>query len=140
MKSIKSILLVFALIFVYGNSIAQKEYKLLTEKEGVEISYKWKHSKIMKKGSPLMLFLKIENNNDFHTRVAFTIDYFWNGIRNASSEPNDKCIKANRSAKGRIKKLTFDRAKFTDKDILSENFTLDVSDLVINNVDHCKKN
>ncbi len=139
MKTIKAILIISIVIFACGNIFAQKEYQNLESKEGIDISYKWKHSKILKKDSPLKLILKIKNSNDYNTQVNFTIDYFWQAIRNASSEPNTICIKSNRTAKGRMKKLGFDRAEFSDEEVLSDEFTLDVSGLEIKIVDRCKK-
>ena len=139
MRTLKSILIISSIILINGNLIAQKDYQNLTSNEGIDISYKWKHSKILKKDSPLILFLKLKNTNDYNATVKFTVDYFWNGIRNASSEGNNICIKANRSVKGKIKKMTFDTAKFSDEDLFSENFTLDISGFELKKVENCKK-
>ena len=139
MKTLRSILVISIIILSAGNLIAQKDYQSLTSNEGIDISYKWKHSKILKKESPLMLFLKLQNSNEYHANVNFTVDYYWQGIRSASSEPNSICIKSNRTAKGRIKKLTFDRAKLSDEDVLSDDFTLDISEIDIERVDQCKR-
>lgn len=141
MKSLSKILLLAIVYsFMYGNLHAQKkEYTPVINENGIEISYRWTHSKILKKDSPLMLFLKIHNSNDYHAALEFTVDYYWKGIRNASSEPSFICVKSGRSARGRIKKLTFDRAKFSDEDLMSENFTLDIPDLRVEKVERCKK-
>jgi hypothetical protein len=135
----KYILLISAFILFSSNLFAQKDYQVLASIEGVEVSNKWKHSKVCKKDSPLMLFLKLKNTNDYPVNINVTVDYFWQGIRAASSEPINLCIKSNRSSKGRIKKLTFDRSRFSDADILSAEFTLDISSVKIIQVNHCKK-
>jgi hypothetical protein len=140
MKTVKLILILpVVLLLLNINLLAQKNYDPLTKEDGIDISFRWGHSKILKKDSPLMLFLKIQNSNEYHASVTFTVDYYWNGIRKASSEPNRLCVKSKHTAKGRIKKLTFDRAEFTDEDLLSENFSLDVTGLEIERVDRCKR-
>ena len=139
MKTLRSIVIISAIMFVNGNLVAQKNYQNLSTNEGIDISYKWKHSRILKKDSPLILFLKLKNSNDYHADVKFTVDYYWQGSRNASSEPNNICIKANKTAKGKIRKLTFDRAKFSDEDLYSENFILDISGFELEKVEQCKR-
>ena len=139
MKTLKFILCISIIVMFSGDLAAQKQYQSLSDEEGIEFSYRWKPSRILKKESPLMLSLKIRNSNDFHASVNFTVDYFWQGIRNASSEPNRLCIKANRTARGRIRNLTFDRAKFSDEDIMSDNFTLDISGIEVTQVERCRK-
>ncbi len=141
MKKLKLLIVIsIAMLGLNASLIAQKDYRSLTSEDGIEISYKWKQSKVLKKDSPQILFLMLRNNNDYHANVTFTLDYFWKGIRHASSEPNSICIKSKRTAKGKIKNLTFDRAKFSDEDLLSDNFSLDVSEIVIDRVDKCKRN
>ena len=138
MKTLKFILCISIIVMFSGHLAAQKQYQSLSDEEGIEFSYRWKPSRILKKESPLMLSLKIRNSNDFHASVNFTVDYFWQGIRNASSDPNSICIKPNRTAKGKIKNLAFDRGKLSDEDILSEDFILEISGITVEEVDRCK--
>jgi hypothetical protein len=140
MKTLKLILILPAVLMLLNISVlAQKNYDPVIKEDGIEISYRWGPSKILKKDSPLMLFLKINNSNEFNAEVTFTVDYYWKGIRKASSEPNQICVKSMRTAKGRIKKLTFDRAEFSDGDLRSENFTLDVTGIKIEQTDCCRR-
>ena len=129
-----------SMLFLSGNLWAKQDYQSFFEEDGIEFSYKWKHSKFLKKNSPLILFLKIENTNNFHASVEFTVDYFWKSIRNASSDPQSICIKANKKAKGKIRKLTFDKGKLSDEDILSDDFILEISDFETVKVPACKRN
>jgi hypothetical protein len=127
------------MILFNSQIMAQREYKPLTSSEDIYFSYKWKHTKFLKKSSPLMLSLKLKNINNFHAKVNFTVDYYWQGIRNASSAPNSICIKSNRTAKGGIKNLTFDRAKLSDEDIMSEDFILEISGISIEEAVRCRR-
>ncbi len=127
------------LIVTAGILQAQKDYTPLASEDGIEIAYKWKPSKFLKKDSPRILNLMLRNTNDYPADVSFTVDYFWKGIRKASSDTNRICIKANRTAKGKIKNLTFDRAGLSDEDLSSENFSLDVTGIAVEKVVKCKR-
>ena len=140
MKSLRLlVILSTSMLFISGNLLAKQDYKSFFEEDGIEFSYKWKHSKFLKKDSPIILFLKIENANDYHASVEFTVDYFWKSIRHSSSDPQIACIKANKSAKGKIRKLTFEKGKLSDEDILSDDFILEISDFEALKVLNCKR-
>lgn len=140
MKTINYFLLsaLFSMFTVSG-LYSQKEYLPVNSEEGIEFSYLWKRSKVLKKDSPMILFLKIHNSNEYIASVDFTVDYFWNGVRSASSEPNNQCIKAGKTLKGKIKNLTYEKAGYTDQDISSVNFDLDISGISVSKVDRCRK-
>jgi hypothetical protein len=141
MKILKPILLIFFFpLLAMTHASTQKEYIPVSTEDGVEFSYLWKRSRVIKKDSPMILFLKIHNSNAYHASVDFTVDYFWNGIRSASSDPNSLCIKAGKTAKGRMKNLTFQKTGYSDQEISSVNFTLDLSDVTITEVETCRKN
>lgn len=139
MRSIRylSIVILFSFL-VFPESSAQKEYETLSVEQGLEFSYLWKRSKVLKKDSPMILYLKINNSNDYNASVEFTLDYFWNGVRSASSEPITRCIKAGKKIKGKIKGLTFEKAGYSDQDINSVSLEIDVSEVTVNKVDKCK--
>ena len=139
MKTLRSILIISIMILISGHLIAQKDYQSLLSTEGIDISYKWKHSKILKKNSPLMLFLKLKNSNDYHASVNFTVDYYWQGIRDASSDPKSICVKANKKMKGKYRNLAFDRSKFSNEDLFSDKFILEISGIKVQEVTSCKK-
>ena len=135
------IVLLLSLILLLAMSVAeaQKNYIQVGEKDGVEFSYLWKKSKVLKKDSPMILFLQIDNANEHNVSVDFTVDYYWNGIRSASSDPNNRCIKAGKTLKGKIKDLTFEKAGYSDQDIASASFSMDVTGVKVTRVETCKK-
>jgi len=117
---------------------AQKNYSKLDEKDNVVLSYKWKPSKICKKDSPLILLIKIENKNDSAVIVNFTVDYFYDGSRKASSEEQVYCIKANKTIKGKLKGLGFDSSVFSNEQLLSDRFDMELNDVKVEQTTSCK--
>jgi len=138
MKKIAVLIIIMSFINV-SVVFAQKKYSKLDEKESVVLSYKWKPSKFCKKNSPLVLLLKIENRNEYAVQTDFVVDYFWETLRKASSPNQSFCIKAGKIMKGRLDKLGFDRSKFSNKDIMSEKFIMEVSGVKVTKTKECTK-
>ena len=140
MKTLKHLILasIFSLLAMSVVS-AQKEYTKVSSEDGVEFSYLWKKSKVLKKDSPMILFIQVYNSNTYPASVNFTVEFYWNAIRSASSESQNLCIKAGKKSKGKIKNLTFEKAGYSDQDIGSVNFSLDVSGVSVKKVETCKK-
>ena len=138
MKQYLSIIILFGIlssVSVFG----QKEFKKLEETENVVFYYKWKPSKFLKKDSPLVLILRIENQNAHAINISFSTDYFWDGIRKATSDDQEYCIKANKKIKGKLKGLGFDTSVFSNDQIMNSRFQMEVNGIEIKEVDNCFK-
>ena len=73
--------IIFVLTFVFQAN-AQFGYKKHSEKDGITVFYKWKHSKIFNKNSPLELNLKIKNTNDYTVNSKISVLYYIDGVLN----------------------------------------------------------
>ena len=138
----KKIALLSLMVLVFAGNIpleAKNKYQVLDSKEGVEFSYKWKPSKCLKKDSPLILIIKIANNNDYAANIAYTVDFFWQGLKTATSEEQSFCIKANKSLVGKIRKFDFDRSKYSNEQILSDQFIMELTGIKVAKTENCTK-
>lgn len=118
---------------------AKNPYKQIESIDSVSFFYKWKPSVFAKKDSPLMLLLKIKNENEHSVNVIFTVDYFWQAKRQASSDEKQICIKPMKSKKGKIGKLGFDTGSLTNEQILSDDFIVEITGINIEKTDYCIK-
>ena len=119
--------------------MAQKKFTRISEQDGAAFYYKWKPSKCLKKDSPLMLILMVSNSKQSNAEIDFTVDYYWQGIRAASSEPKTICVRAGKKMKGKYRNLAFDRSRFSNEDLLSDEFILEISGVTVSEVDSCRK-
>ena len=138
----KLLISTFILLVVVSNSFSQNQnkYKKLQNDKGLVFYYKYSHSNFLNKKSPLRLILKIENTNPYPVKVTFVVDYYWKAMISANSEKPRTCfIKANKTIKGRMHKLHFSPFDFTNEQILSDNFFVELSGIEIIKVDDCEK-
>ncbi|MBE9468603.1 MAG: hypothetical protein IMY72_09855 [Bacteroidetes bacterium] len=132
----------FILLVLISSSFSQtkNKYQKFQDKKGLVFYYKYSHSNFLNKKSPLRLILKIENTNSYNVKVNFVVDYYWIAIISANSEkPRTYCIKANKNIKGRYHKLHFSPFEFTNEQMLSDDFFIELSGIEITKVDDCKK-
>lgn len=132
----------FILLTFFSSSFSQtkNKYQKFQEKEGVIFYYKYSHSSFLNKKSPLRLILKIENTNSYNVKLNFVVDYYWKAMISANSEkPRTCCVKANKSIKGRYHKLHFAPFEYTNEQVLSDDFFVELSGIEIIKVDDCKK-
>ncbi|MFC2137482.1 hypothetical protein ACFLTE_04840 [Bacteroidota bacterium] len=115
------------------------KYQHLQTNEGVEFYYKWKNSKIFDKASPLVLIVKIKNTNIYALEVAYTVDYFWDGITKASSDKKTTCIKQKKAIVLDGRKQGFDTAGLSNEQILSESFVMEINGVAIQKTEMCIK-
>ncbi len=138
----KLLIITFILLVVVSNSFSQSKnkYQKFQDEQGVIFYHKYSHSNFLSKKSPLRLILKIENTNPYPVKVNFIVDYYWKAMISANSEkPRTCCIKANNTIKGRFHKLHFAPFEFTNEQILSDDFFVELSGIEITKVDSCVK-
>ena len=54
------------------------------------------------------------------------VDYYWRAILKASSEEQLFCIQAKKSIRGKVRGLGFDHGTFTNEQIRSEDFIMEL--------------
>jgi len=106
--------------------------------ENITISYKWRRKHFFIKNSPLILVLKIRNDNPHKVKVNFSVDYFWKTVIHSSSDTNTWCIKAGDKVKGKIRGLAFTTGSLTKQQIYDESFTWDISGFRVEHNSDCK--
>ena len=131
--------LILSLILGFNHPVlGQKKYTLLESKDKVSFSYRWKNSIFFKKDSPLMLTLRIQNSNDYPIETGFVVDYYWRAILKASSEEQLFCIQAKKSIRGKVRGLGFDHGTFTNEQIRSEDFIMELNGIKVEKTSECK--
>ncbi len=133
------LLLTIVAVFISISLCFSAKFKSIQSNEGVEFSYKWKNSKFFDKTSPLVLVVKVKNSNNYAVEVTYTVDYFWQGITKASSDEKVVCVKQKKAIVLDGRKQGFDTGNFTNDEILSENFIMELNGIKVEKTDLCKK-
>lgn len=95
-------------------------------KEGIQISFKWKHSNFFNKKSPYQLNLVVNNTNNYDVRLSFKLYYYKSGIIQYESDTIQNCMKALQTIKGNKYGLNFSVAGFTNDEIYSKDFSFEI--------------
>ncbi len=140
MRNLQLIIIVTMMLIVPVNVKAQNKFQEMTTESGVIFYYKWKHEKCLKKDSPLILKLKLQNTNEYKVEAIFTVDYFYKTLRKSSSKEQSYCIKSQKSLIGDVKKSGFDKGSLTNEQLLSDDFIVELSAVKIIKSANCKKN
>lgn len=115
------------------------EYKEKTQQDGVIVYYKWDHKDSKNESSPLQLVLKIKNNNKQAVSLSFGVEYYMTGVMQEGLELEDFCIKSRGTANGRMNGIVLNVSTLTNKDIMSDGFTWELTDLKVEKKDKCPK-
>tara|TARA_R110002049_G_scaffold247413_11_gene421623 strand:+ start:1569 stop:1985 length:417 start_codon:yes stop_codon:yes gene_type:complete len=134
----KKIILSLSIILFGFCASAQYSYNKVITTENVELSYKWRNTKLFDTSSPLDLALKLKNSNDSAVMVNFSVQYYMDGILDGTTQIDDFCIKKNRTARGEYNGLILKSEGKTEEVVTSEGFKLEFSDLNIRKVASCE--
>lgn len=138
----KKIILAYFFLFlivgynVFGQSTAEKQIPIKTE--GLEISYKWKHTNFFSKKSPLMLNVKAKNANDFCVKLYIKVNYYKSGILSEESDTIINCIEPFKSIQGCKYGMNFSAGSFSNAEINSPDFSFEIIPLEIIKMRSCK--
>lgn len=138
MKRLCILVLVVLCFLPVINLQAQPKFNKLDSDSGVEFYYRWKHEKKNNTDSPLVFIVKVMNTNDYKTEVAFTVDYFYKTLREASSEEQRFCIAPRKALVNDLKRTRFDRGNLTNQQLLSEDFVVELSGIRVQKAEKCK--
>ncbi|MFP4366579.1 MAG: hypothetical protein ACLFQA_05745 [Bacteroidales bacterium] len=133
---------VFTLLFVLvansNEASAQRKYVDHSTVDGVDIQYRWAHSKWFDKSSPLELRLKIKNNNDYPVEVSYEIEFYMGPVMEETSDMTKICINPKLAKTGRINGMYYQSSKLSNKELESEEFTWEITNLEIERVESCR--
>lgn len=141
MKKILAFTVFTLLLILVANSneaSAQRKYVDHSTVDGVDIQYKWSHSKWFDKSSPLELRLKIKNNNDYPVEVSYEIEFYMGPVMEETSDITKICINPKLAKTGRINGMYYQSSKLSNKELESEEFTWEITNLEIERVESCR--
>lgn len=125
-------ILLFSLI-----ASAQYNYTQVSNVDKVDISYKWRNTKLFDTDSPLELAIKLKNRNDSSVQVSFSVDYYINGLLDGTTKIEEFCIKKNKTARGEYNGLLLTSEGKTEELVTSEEFKVEFNSIDIKKVPSC---
>lgn len=133
----KKIQLISLLLFLSTSIFAQCKYEEYTTKDNVELSYKWKRTKLFDKTSPKVVLIKLENENDYSALISFKADYYLDGVLEETNTITDFCMKANKTYRGKINGIILETEKLNNGDFRQDGFKLEFNDIKIEKTEGC---
>jgi hypothetical protein len=130
------LLLITCLVFPYEKVNAQ-DYKEKIMQDSIKISYKWRKDKKLKKDSPHVLMLQLENLSSRKVTVSFSVLFFWKAQLHSSSNLKEYCLKPGKKIKGKKWGLAFNSTVFTLNEYLDPMFSWYIEDLKVKENDSC---
>lgn len=125
-------ILLFSLI-----ASAQYNCTQVSTVDKVDISYKWRNTKLFDTDSPLELAIKLKNRNDSSVQVSFSVDYYINGLLDGTTKIEEFCIKKNKTARGEYNGLLLTSEGKTEELVTSEEFKVEFNSIDIKKVPSC---
>lgn len=139
-KLISLLFLGLALQFFSFDLLAQLvKYDTLKTIDGVEFSYRWVREKRFDKNSSQALSLSVLNTNAKKITVSFGLEYFWKLQHHGDSEIRTFCLFPNERYVGRLDDLVYSIPGLTDSELKSDDFSWNLSNLKIEQVENCDK-
>lgn len=134
------IVLIAILLFAFAGTKALAQdtpYQQKMIEEGVEVDYKWSHTKLFNKNSPLELRLRFKNTNEHAVKVVFSVDFYMNLKLTESSEDVELCILPGKWKTGRTNGVYFQPDNLTNKQIRSDDFHWEINEITVEVTETC---
>lgn len=113
------------------------KYDVFEKIDGVEFSYRWVRENPVDIESPLSLSIKVKNKNSYPVNINFGLEYKWLNSVTGYSEMADFCLLPNDAAMGRISGLLYSIDDLTDEQKQSKDFTFNLYNAKINQIEKC---
>ncbi len=123
-------------VFPYGKVNAQDYEEKITQ-DSIKISYKWRKDKKLKKDSPHVLILQLENHSSKKVTVSFSVLFYWKAQLHSNSKLKEYCLKPGKKIKGKKWGLAFNSTVFTLNEYLDPMFSWSIEDLKVKENDSC---
>jgi hypothetical protein len=130
------LLIIICLVFPFGKIKAQ-EYKEKITQDSIKISYKWQKAKKLKKDSPYVLMLQLENLSSSKVSVSFLVLFYWKAQLHSSSKTKEYCIKPGKKIRGKKWGLAFNSTVFMLNNYLDPMFSWYIDDLQVRENESC---
>lgn len=115
----------------------QKKYTLIHDDHGVQFFTKTGKAKRDDGGSETAIFLKVVNGNDQDCSYSFGLDFYFKGKATDSMPVMKYCLKAGRTAQGKMNGVYFQSDSLTDEQMASDDFEFELIDLELNQGEKC---
>lgn len=136
--ALTSTILIMLCMFAFTNPVNAAGYEEALIKDSLKITYKWRKYKRLKKNSPEVLMLKLENLRDKKVTVSFRVLFYWEGTLHSSSVIQNYCIKPGQKIKGKKWELAFYSPEFTEEKYSNPFFSWYVDELRVEENPNCK--
>lgn len=130
MKYIFSLGLFF---FIITNAFSQSKYEALFDKNEIQCYYKIKKVK----NDQNRIYLKFKNKSSSHQNVELNIGLYLNGVMEEEAQI-DLCLKKGFFSNLLAKPQTVINEQIQEKELMSDDFSLEVIDLKSNTIDDCE--
>ena len=131
----------YTLIFLFGlftiDSFGQPGYTQIEKKDGLKISKKWAKARDESGEKRSALLLALDNTNEHSMSFSIEMRFYYEGILKETGMIEDMCLSAKKSSIGRLNGLYFIPEKFTDQQLNSSDFNLEVDLVSIEKVEGC---
>lgn len=124
----KTALLILCL-FAIPDTIHAGGFEKAMTKDSIKISYKWRKYKRLRKNSPEVLMLKLENLRNAKVTVSFRVVFHWKGSLHSRSSIKEYCMKPEQTIKGKKWELAFYSQDFAKEDFTNPFFSWFVEDI-----------
>ena len=117
---------------------AQSKFKDFSTVDGVVFSTRWTHEKWLSKKSPLILSVKVKNTNSHAVSYTLGVEFFLNARMVEQNPAAEYCLKAGRTAKGKLNGTYFKPENLTEQEVRSDWFEFQLSGLEVSKVETCE--
>lgn len=122
----RCILIGSLLLFSALNVLAQKEYTLQSEAEGLSAFTKMGKARLDGVLKPVVL-LKVVNSGDSAVQYMVEMDFFFQGKRIESLAALPMCLDAGKTSQGKLNGMYFQSESLTSEQMLSDDFEYELS-------------
>lgn len=129
-------LIILSFVFHVGIINAQ-DYREKIRRDSVKISYKWRKDKILKKDSPHVLILQLENLSSSKVSLSFYVLFYWKAQLHSGSKLKEYCLRPGKKIKGKKWGLAFNSTVFTMNEYLDPLFSWYIDDLKVDKNQSC---
>ncbi|MFW6219152.1 MAG: hypothetical protein ACOC2F_01250 [Bacteroidota bacterium] len=133
-----TVTLLTVFLFLQGDGDLHRSWKQLHEQENVSIHYKWRHSNPFIPDSPLRLKVLLKNDNPYRVTVSFAVDYYHKALFQETSDVLSFCVNQESALTGRFRGLVYSPGGFSNEEIRSELFEVDVSEVDVEKDQDCR--
>ncbi|MFO7977137.1 MAG: hypothetical protein R6U64_00640 [Bacteroidales bacterium] len=120
------------------NASAQRGFEDFSREEGLHIQYRWQRASFFDKNSDAVLVMRVTNLTEKPLQVTFAIGFYENQMILFQNRDNQICLKPGQSLRGAPAGLRFGADGITLDQARGEDFTFDIFDLKVKEVESCK--